>query len=246
MTADRGVASEPGGPVRLLLSAGRGPSECAWAVAELARRLEGEAAAAGVRTRRQDAVPGERPRTFRSLVIELVGQPGATEAAEALAAAWTGTLCWQAPSPWRRGVGRKNWFVTAQRLDAAPPPAAFDERDVTIVAIRTGGPGGQHRNKASTAVRATHGPSGHVVVADTERYRSANRRAALALLRQRVEADAEAARGAAVTDQWRLHDQIVRGRPVRTERPDKTERPDRTEAATPPVSRRRYRPGAGR
>jgi hypothetical protein len=36
--------------VHLLVSAGRGPVECAWAVAELVARLEAEAAAAGVPT----------------------------------------------------------------------------------------------------------------------------------------------------------------------------------------------------
>lgn len=235
----------PPEPVRLLLSAGRGPDECAWAVAELARRLEAEAAAAGVRSRRREPVAGDRPRTFRSIVIELIGGPPG--AAEAVAGSWTGTLCWQAPSPWRqgsgrrgsgrRGTGRKNWFVAGQRLDAAPPPPSFDERDVTIVAVRTGGPGGQHRNKASTAVRATHRPSGHVVVADTERYLSANRRAALTLLRQRVEADTASALDAAATDRWRSHDRLVRGEPVRVERP---------EPVAAAVSPRRCRPGAGR
>ena len=209
------------GPVQLLLSAGRGPEECAWAVAELARRLEAQATAAGVRARRAETVAGERPGTFRSLVIELSASPaaGGGAAADAVAAAWTGTLCWQAPSPWRRGTGRKNWFVISQRLDPAPPPAPFDERDVTFEAVRTGGPGGQHRNKAATAVRATHRPTGHVVVADTERQLSANRRAAVALLRTRLEADAAAARDAADVGRWRTHDQLVRGRPVRVERP---------------------------
>ncbi len=55
---------------------------------------------------------------------------------------WTGTLCWQAPSPWRRVAGRKNWFVAGQRLAPAPPPATFHEGDVTVVAIRTGGRNG--------------------------------------------------------------------------------------------------------
>lgn len=230
----------PSEPVRLLLSAGRGPDECAWAVAELARRLEAEAAAAGLRTRRREPVAGDRPRTFRSIVVELVGGPPG--AAEAVAERWTGTLCWQAPSPWRqgsgrRGTGRKNWFVAGQRLRPAPPPPRFDERDVTIAAVRTGGPGGQHRNKASTAVRATHRPSGHTVVVDTERYLSANRRSALSLLRQRVEADAASALDAEATGRWRSHDQLVRGEPVRVERP---------EPVAAAVSPRRYRPGAGR
>ena len=63
-------------------------------------------------------------------------------------------------------------------VTAAAPPTRFAETDVDIVACRTGGPGGQHRNKASTAVRATHRPTGIVVVVDRERQLSLNRRLA--------------------------------------------------------------------
>ncbi|GGM67978.1 hypothetical protein GCM10011608_61520 [Micromonospora sonchi] len=130
---------------QLLLSAGRGPEECAWAVARLLRRLETDATRRRLTTHRVDTVPGDRPGTFRSAVVEIHGA-----GAEAFAATWTGTLCWQAPSPYRAGAGRKNWYVTARpcRLETAMTP--FRESDVEIEACRTGSPGGQHRNKAST------------------------------------------------------------------------------------------------
>ena len=82
------------------------------------------------------------------LLIRIAG-PGAAEFAES----WTGTLCWQAPSPYRAGYGRKNWYVIARPPPAAAGKAVFAEEDVEVVPVRTGGPGGQHRNKASTAVR---------------------------------------------------------------------------------------------
>ncbi|GAA4951805.1 peptide chain release factor H [Actinoplanes utahensis] len=200
--------------VHLLVSAGRGPQECAWALAMLVRRLEADAARGRITTRRVESVPGERPGTFRSMIVEITG-----DGAEEFAASWTGTLCWQAPSPYRTGPGRKNWYVTAQpcRLDVAATP--FDERDVDIVGCRTGGPGGQHRNKASTAVRATHRPTGTVVVVDTERQFSLNRSLALRQLRERLEAGDRAAGRAAETTRWRVHDELVRGDPVRVERP---------------------------
>ena len=87
-----------------------------------------------------------------------------------------------------------------------------------MVACRTGGPGGQHRNKASTAVRATHRPSGLVVVVDTERQFSLNRGIALRLLRQRIERGDAAVERALTTARWRIHDELVRGDPVRIER----------------------------
>ncbi|MET8119446.1 peptide chain release factor H [Micromonospora sp. NPDC005189] len=201
--------------VHLMLSAGRGPQECAWALAQLLRRLTGDGTRHGLTVEQIQAVPGDRPGTYRSVLIQISGA-----GAEAFAGSWTGTLCWQAPSPYRASTGRKNWYVTARQPQLDAPPTTFAESDVDIVACRTGGPGGQHRNKASTAVRATHRPSGIVVVVDEERQFSLNRRIALQLLRQRIEHGDEVARRAVTTARWRIHDELVRGDPVRVERPD--------------------------
>ncbi|HEX5543420.1 MAG TPA: peptide chain release factor H [Micromonospora sp.] len=201
--------------VHLLLSAGRGPQECAWALARLLHRMEAEAIRQGLTTHRVQAVPGDRPGTYRSVLVQIC-----RAGAEAFAASWTGTLCWQAPSPYRASPGRKNWYVIAEPCQVDTPATTFTEADVDIVACRTGGPGGQHRNKASTAVRATHRPSDIVVVVDTERQFSLNRRIALQLLRQRIEHSDEAARRDVTTARWRIHDELVRGNPTRIERPE--------------------------
>lgn len=200
--------------VHLLMSAGRGPRECAWALAQLLRRLEADAGRRDLATRRIETVADDRPGTYRSVLVEISG-PGA----EAFAASWTGTLCWQAASPYRAGAGRKNWYVIAQPCRLDVPETPFAEADVEVVACRTGGPGGQHRNKASTAVRATHRPTGIVVVVDTERQFSLNRRLALQRLRQRLEHGDEVAGSAAITARWRIHDELERGNPTRVERP---------------------------
>ncbi|MBO3741219.1 peptide chain release factor H [Actinoplanes flavus] len=214
--------------VHLLVSAGRGPQECAWAVARLARRLEADAGGREkVSIRRVETVAGERPGTFRSVLLEITG-----DAAARFADSWTGTLCWQAPSPYRTGPGRKNWYVTAQQVQVGVTPTVFDEADVDFVPCRTGGPGGQHRNKASTAVRATHRPSGTVVVVDTERQLSLNRAIASRLLRERLEAGDAAAGRAVDTARRRVHDELVRGNPVRVERPDPGSGGSRRAAAT--------------
>ncbi|MEH1100264.1 peptide chain release factor H [Micromonospora sp. CPCC 205561] len=226
----------------LLMSAGRGPRECAWALARLLHRLEAEAARGGVTTHRVQTVPGDRPDTYRSVLIRISGGD-----AEAFVPSWTGTLCWQAPSPNRASTGRKNWYVVARPCQLDSPATAFAEADVDVVACRTGGPGGQHRNKASTAVRATHRPSGIVVVVDTERQFSLNRRLALQLLRRRIAHDDETAERAAVTARWRIHDELVRGDPSRVERPEpsgrepaprqRTRRGDRSRDANGPNAR---------
>jgi peptide chain release factor len=199
----------------LLMSAGRGPQECAWAVAQLLRRLEADATRHGLAAHRVQTVYGDRPGTYRSVLVQVSG-----DRTEDFIASWTGTLCWQAPSPYRASTGRKNWYVIAQPCQVDAPETVFTEADVDIVACRTGGPGGQHRNKASTAARATHRPTGMVVVVDTERQFSQNRRLALNLLRQRIAHNDQAAGREVTTTRWRIHDELVRGSPVRIERPD--------------------------
>ncbi|GAA3730146.1 peptide chain release factor H [Plantactinospora mayteni] len=211
----------------LLISAGRGPQECAWAVAQLLHRLEADARRRRLTTSRVETVPGDRSGTYRSVLVEISG-----DAAEEFAGSWTGTLCWQAPSPYRASTGRKNWYVIARSCQLDAPQTPFTETDVDIVGCRTGGPGGQHRNKASTAVRATHRPSGIVVVVDTERQFSQNRRIALELIRQRIADDDQAAGRAVTSARWRIHDELVRGNPVRVERPD-----SRAGAGLPPDRR---------
>jgi peptide chain release factor len=203
--------------VHLLLSAGRGPRECGWAVAQLLRRLEADAGRHGLTTHRVETIAGDRPGTFRSALVRVHGAQATT-----FAGSWTGTLCWQAPSPYRSSTGRKNWYVIAQPCEVGTPHTTFAESDVDIVGCRTGGPGGQHRNKASTAVRATHRPSGIVVVVDTERQFGQNRRLALERLRARLQERDHSAGRAAVTVRWRVHDDLVRGDPTRIERPSKS------------------------
>ena len=55
-----------------------------------------------------------------------------------------------------------------------------------VRAHRASGPGGQHRNKAETAVRLVHLPSGVTVEGKDERSRTQNLRIALGRLRQKL------------------------------------------------------------
>ncbi|WP_033337670.1 peptide chain release factor H [Catenuloplanes japonicus] len=196
--------------MNLLISAGRGPQECAWALSHLVTRLLRAAARAGVTVVRVEDVPGERPGTFRSVLLRIDDA--------AFAASWTGTLCWQAASPYR-ATSRKNWYVIAAPVSGEAGRTEFRESDVEIVPIRTGGPGGQHRNKVSSSVRATHRPTGIVVVADAERKFGLNRTLALRMLRERLEAGDAVAAERVRTQRWEVHDDLVRGDPVRVERP---------------------------
>ena len=75
-------------------------------------------------------------------------------------------------------------------MDGSEKPPSPDlealARDCDIEFTRAGGPGGQHRNKAETAVRITHRPSGVTVVASERRAQARNKMAALKRLADKL------------------------------------------------------------
>lgn len=72
------------------------------------------------------------------------------------------------------------------------PPYSLDrstlQREVRIDTFRASGPGGQHVNKTSSAVRITHLPSGVVVIAQDSSSQYRNRKLAFERLIERLRA----------------------------------------------------------
>jgi hypothetical protein len=58
--------------------------------------------------------------------------------------------------------------------------------DCAVDAYRSGGPGGQHRNKTSTAVRLRHQPTGLIVIAEDSRSQRENKLRAIRRLRAAI------------------------------------------------------------
>jgi len=128
-------------------------------------------------------------------------------------------VLWRSQSTLRPKHPRKNWFTQIFRLAPAMAEVRIDPETVEMQAIRAGGPGGQHQNKTSSAIRARwtdpEGRAWWVVVRDS-RSQHQNRRLALERLSALIAADrteAEASRKEEVHD---LHGKLQRGKPRRT------------------------------
>lgn len=63
---------------------------------------------------------------------------------------------------------------------------SFNNSDIVYEATIGHGPGGQHRNKTATAIRATHKPTGETVFIQSERSQYANKLRATEILRDRI------------------------------------------------------------
>ncbi|MBC8515501.1 peptide chain release factor 2 [bacterium] len=74
--------------------------------------------------------------------------------------------------------------ITPQSPDATEE--ALDLADIHMDFFRAGGPGGQHANKTSSAVRLVHKPTGLTVTARNERSQHQNRATAMAILQSRL------------------------------------------------------------
>ena len=192
--------------VVLHITAGKGPQECRWVVAQLARAFAREARAMELDCEVLDGAD-ELPA---SVLLRLVG-----EGAYAFAMERTGTNQWIGTSPQRPAHKRRNWFVG---VALAPVPDAIPdlgEHDIAYQAMRASGPGGQHVNKTDSAVRATHLPTGLVATAQEQRSQHANRK----LARLKLAIMLEEQRGQALDDarrsQWQAHQELERGNAVR-------------------------------
>jgi peptide chain release factor len=194
--------------ILLLLSAAQGPGECELAVAKAQQRVAREARELQVDVSCVEQEAGHHNGGLRSVLLCLQG----LRAAE-LAAQWHGSFCWTCQSPLRPSHARKNWFFGGTVI--APPAVSLDS-EIRFEATRSSGPGGQHVNTTDSAVRATHVASGISVKVQSERSQHANKRLAVLLIQQRLQAVAQQAEAEQRQDRRQFHHAVERGNPVRT------------------------------
>lgn len=193
--------------ITLHLTSGKGPDECRWVVAQLAKAFIREGKQLGVTCKVLDVQEG----LPASLLLSVSG-----DQAQVFASERTGTIQWVGDSPFRPGHKRRNWFVGVGLAPSPENVPDLRDEDIAFQTMRASGPGGQHVNKTDSAVRATHRPTGLVATAQEQRSQHANRKLAklklaLILEERRVQAS-DLARQA----HWSDHQNLERGQAVRT------------------------------
>ncbi|WP_051327087.1 peptide chain release factor H [Desulfatibacillum aliphaticivorans] len=192
------------------ITSGRGPAECQWAAARVRDRFVKEAEERKIPVKIRESIPGDNPGDIRSCLLILD-----REKARDFLKSWEGTILWIGQSPYRPYHKRKNWYVGVTVGDA-PPGRDVSMEDVRVDVMRAKGPGGQHVNKTSSAVRMVHEPTGISAMAGNRRSQARNRREAEKMLERRLSDQQIQAEKQDETARWTNHNQLERGNPVRT------------------------------
>jgi peptide chain release factor len=199
----------------VLISSGRGPTECELAVGLYLERLLRLTPDAKIR--RADGgeiltLGSRKVKIYRSVLVELTqSQPPAL-----------GTICWRCKSPVRKNHNRRNWYFQITLAKDPRPDDLLNQNhrksgylgEVKIDTFRSPGKGGQNVNKVETGVRVTHLETGLAVVATTHRTQLANKKLAFLKLENKL---SELKNKNAKQDKqynWNKHNQLERGNPV--------------------------------
>lgn len=206
----------------LQLSAGQGPKECGWVVVQLIRRLIQDARQHGFLAELVESLAFDKALRNQDLIevdaclsglIRIEGKH-----VERYAKTWTGAIKWQGESPYRPKHKRCNWFVGVEQVFmSAENEIDLKQlaRETTVETMRSSGPGGQHVNKTSSAVRITHQPTGIQIRVESDRSQHRNRQLAMERLCLMLAAGEQAQGRAQVRDRWLKHYQVKRGDPIR-------------------------------
>jgi peptide chain release factor len=211
----------------LQITAGQGPKECGWVAAQVFRTICQEAKLQSLKLqlietlaydkmlRKQDMI---EPDAYLSVLVRIEGQ-----GAKAFSKSWSGDIKWHGESHYRPKHKRLNWFVgvvdIGSGLNASLRSSVNEhqlKQEVSFEAMRSGGPGGQHVNKTSSAVRITHKPTGIKIRVEAERSQHRNKQLAMERLKMILEQGISEGQKDQERNRWLNHYQVSRGNPLRT------------------------------
>ncbi|WP_433829783.1 peptide chain release factor H [Flavobacterium anhuiense] len=191
------------------ITAGRGPAECTWVVAQVLKKVLEEAQENQLETVLLQREAGTENGTVETASIAIKGKN-----TDEFVNSWIGTIQWIGQSQFRKMHKRKNWFIGIFEIEQQKNNL-FSENDIQYQAMRSSGAGGQHVNKVSSAIRATHIPTGIAVVAMDSRSQHQNKKLATERLIKKMEDEKLLQLKNHVGKQWENQLNVQRGNPVR-------------------------------
>ena len=192
------------------ITSGRGPAECTWVVAQVLKKVLQEAEAFDLKATVLQHLAGQENGTVDTATIKIEGKMVAE-----FIASWIGTIQWIGKSEFRKFHKRKNWFIGIFEIENALT-TQFSDKDFQYQAMRSSGTGGQHVNKVSSAIRATHAPTGLSVVSMDSRSQHQNKKLATERLLIKLNEFNLNSFKNQEQSQWENQLQIQRGNPIRT------------------------------
>jgi peptide chain release factor len=192
------------------ITAGKGPAECSWVVAQVLKKVLQEASENNLLATVLQHQAGQENGTVESALIKIEG-----DSVDEFVCSWIGTIQWIGKSTFRKFHQRKNWFIGIFEVEQ-PDEILFYEKDIQYQAIRSSGAGGQHVNKVSSAIRATHIPTGIAVVSMDSRSQHQNKKLATERLMQKLAQNNIEQLKSQFQNTWINQTQVERGNPIRT------------------------------
>ncbi|MVX36685.1 peptide chain release factor H [Myroides sp. LoEW2-1] len=191
------------------ITSGRGPQECDFAVKKITQLFIDAAVESNIKTRR---IESEIDSYDSSNFIEL---EGSTTVVDSFLANWLGTIQWICTSPFRPNHKRKNWYIGIfENNQISDIPIA--DSDIQYQAVRSSGAGGQHVNKVSSAVRATHIPTGITILVMDSRSQHQNKKLATERIIAKLQNMALKEVKLHEKNTWLNQTKVERGNPIKT------------------------------
>lgn len=192
------------------ITTAKGPLECQLAAGKILGALLADLRNKGLQAETVDRITGQESGTILSATVQVSGN-----ASQEVLQTWLGTIQWIQKSPYRPNHGRKNWFVGIFEVNRAEV-VNWNENEIVYQSVRSSGAGGQHVNKVSSAVRATHVPTGITVFVQESRSQMQNKKIAQERIREKLEKVQSKKMVELVNQTWSQHHELERGNPVRT------------------------------